>query len=244
MNSMKLRNALSLSIAAGILASLSLVPASAATTFASFLFDTGGANVVGNGAGMITGTGINVVFSYVPGGVAGSPSVGFGNIAARLNFSAVAVSNATGGTRIDQDYNVTSFSINSVVAMNDGNGNFVTNLLSGSAIPVTFDARNSVGSLTASSPSVPPSTILFNSAFVTFGLPQTGADLGWTLTNITPNAALSGNNIAAFTSSIAGTFGYDPKPVSNVPEPGAVAMFAGMGLSASLFALRLRRRRK
>ena len=46
---MKLRNALSLSIAAGILASLSLVPASAATTFASFLFDTGGANVVGNG---------------------------------------------------------------------------------------------------------------------------------------------------------------------------------------------------
>ncbi len=244
MNSMKLRNALSISVAAGILASLSLVPASAATTFASFLFDTGGASVVGNGAGMITGTGINVVFSYVPGGVANAPSVGFGSIVARLNFTAVAVANATGGTRIDQDYNLTSFSINSVVALNDGNGNFVTNLLSGSAIPLTFDARNSVGSLTSSSPSLPPTVIQYNSAFITFGLPQTGADLGWTLTNITPNASLNGNNVGAFTSSVAGTFGYDPKPAANVPEPGAVAMFAGMGISASLFALKLRKRRK
>ena len=140
MNSMKLRNALSISVAAGILASLSLIPASAATTFASFLFDTGGASVVGNGAGMITGTGINVVFSYVPGGVANAPSVGFGSIVARLNFTAVAVNNATMTNvgRIDQDYNLTSFSINSVVAMNDGNGNFVTNLLSGTAIPLNL----------------------------------------------------------------------------------------------------------
>ena len=241
---MKHCNALTISIAAGIMASLSLVPASAATTFASFLFDTNGATVVGDGAGMITGTGISVVFSYVPGGVVNSPSTGFSSINAILNFTAVRVANATGGARIDQDYNLTSFSINSVVAMNDGSGNFVTNLLSGSASLLTFDARNTVGSLTASSPSLPITTILYNSAFVNFGLPQTGADLGWTLTNITPNASLNGANIGAFTSSIAGTFGYDPKPVSNVPEPGILAMLAGISVPASLFALRLRKKRK
>ncbi len=241
---MKHCNALTISVAAGILASLSLVPASAATTFASFLFDTNGSSVVGDGLGHITGTNINIVFSFVPGGVTNVPSIGFGSIAAKLNFFATAIAPATGGTRIDQDYNLTSFSINSVVAANDGNGNFVTNLLSGSATPLTFDARNTVGSLTASSPSFPVSTILFNSAFVTFGLPSTGADLGWTLTNITPNASLNGANIGAFTSSIAGTFGYDPRVVSNVPEPGVLAMLAGISVPASLFVLKLRKKRK
>ena len=241
---MKHCNALTISVAAALLASLSLVPASAATTFASFLFDTGGGNVVGDGMGHISGTGINIIFSFVPGGVSSAPSVGFGGIAAKLDFFATRISNATGGSRIDQDYNLTSFSINSVVAANDGNGNIVTNLLSGTATPLTFDARNTVGSLTASSPSFPVTTITYNSAFVTFGLPSTAADLGWTLTNITPNASLSGTNIGAFTSSIAGTFGYDPRVISNVPEPGVLAMLAGISVPASLFVLKLRKKRK
>ena len=244
---MHLRKALSLGVAAGILAAISAIPASA-QTFASFLYDGTGNVIYDNATGNLAGSGIAVQFSFNPAGFGigllqppGGPSIGFGNTAATLTVTGHRTGNAVGNPGAAQPYVIDSFTI-----LRNGDN---ANLLSGSAAPASLSATigGTTMGLTSSLP--PAGTIIsYSSDFVTFPLAK-NSSLAWTFTQ--PSAAaitVAGNG--NYTQSpggpnvllnTAGNFTYVP---SAVPEPGTVALFSSLAVCGSVFGFRRLRRRK
>jgi len=99
---MHLRNALSLCIAAGALAAITIIPASA-QTFASFSYVGPASATYDNATGNLSGTAIPVTFNFVAGGFgpgllqpSGGPSVGLNPIAATLSFTGHRTGDAVG----------------------------------------------------------------------------------------------------------------------------------------------------
>ena len=245
---MHLRNVLSLGLAAGVLAALSAVSASA-QTFASFLYDGTGNVVYDNATGSLNGSGIAVQFTFNPAGFgpglqqpSGGPSVGFGNIAATLSVTGHKTGPAVGSPNAAQPYVIDSFSI---LRVGDN-----ANLLSGSAAPAALSGT--VGGTTLSlTSSLPPAgtSINYNSAFVTFPFPV-NASLAWAFTEPSPggipiNVAGNGNYQQGASATVllnpAGNFTFVP---SSVPEPGAVALLTSMAVCGGVFGIRRLRRSK
>ena len=245
---MHLRKTLSLGIAAGILAALSAIPASA-QTFASFLYDGTGNVVVDSATGSLTGTGIAVQFSFNPAGFGpgmtqlqppGGPIIGFGNTAATLDVTAHKTGPATGSPGASQPYVIDSFHI---IANVGG-----ANLLSGSAAPAALSGTVGGTTLNLTS-SLPPAgtSINYTSSYVTFPFPM-NASLAWAFTEPAPgglpitvngagNYTTSGGNVLL---NPAGNFTYVP---SGTPEPGAIALFSSLAVCGSAFGLRRLRRK-
>jgi hypothetical protein len=87
-------------------------------------------------------------------------------------------------------------------------------------------------------------TVVYSSDIVSSAVLNGGDnDYSWGLTSLSPVFALDASTVAVdladHEASIAGVFGFTPV----VPEPGTLAMVVGMGVSGSLFSLRLRRRK-
>jgi len=245
---MHLRKALSLGIAAGILAAISAIPASA-QTFASFLYDGTGNVTYDNATGNLTGSGIAVQFSFNSAGFGvgllqppGGPSIGFGNTAATLTVTGHRTGNAVGNPGAAQPYVIDSFTI-----LRNGDN---ANLLSGSAAPASLTATigGTTMGLTSSLP--PAGTVInFSSAFVTFPF-STNASIAWTFTQPpTPvGIIVAGNGNYAKENggnpiplNPAGNFTYIP---SAVPEPGTVALFSSLAVCGSVFGFRRLRRKQ
>ena len=246
---MHLRKTLSLGIAAGILAAITAIPASA-QTFASFLYDGTGNVVIDQTTGNLSGSGIAVQFSFNPAGFGpgmtqlqppGGPIIGFGNTAATLTVNGHRTGPATGSPGASQPYVVDSFSI---IANVGG-----ANLLSGSASPAALSGT--VGGTTlALTSSLPPAgtNINYTSAYVTFPNAQ-NASLAFAFTEPAPggiaiNVNALGNYVFANGANVqlnpAGNFTYVP---SGVPEPGTVALFSSLAVCGSAFGLRRLRRK-
>lgn len=86
-------------------------------------------------------------------------------------------------------------------------------------------------------------TVTYSSDLVSSAILNGGTNsYSWSLDSITPPVTEDGGVInidfTSFSSTISGLFSYTP---TNVPEPGAVAMLIGMGVSGSLFVIRRRR---
>ena len=247
---MHLRKTLSLGIAAGILAALTAIPASA-QTFASFLYDGAGNVVYDNATGNLSGSGIAVQFTFNPAGFGpgmtqlqppGGPIIGFGNTAATLTVNGHRTGPATGSPGASQPYVVDSFSI---IANVGG-----ANLLSGSASPAAL--AGTVGGTTLSlTSSLPPAgtSINYSSAYVTFPN-AVSASLAFAFTEPSPGGlpiTVAGNG--NFTEpgggrillNPAGNFTYVP---SGVPEPGTVALFCSFAVCGSAIGVRRLRRKK
>ena len=247
---MHFRKALSLGVAAGVLAALSAIPASA-QTFASFLYDGTGNVVYDNATGNLSGSGIAVQFAFNAVGFGpgmtqlkppGGPIIGFGNTAATLSIMGHRTGPAVGSPGAAQPYVVDSFSI---IANVGG-----ANLLSGSATPASLSGT--VGGTTLSlTSSLPPAgtSINYSSDYVTFPFAQS-ASLAFAFTEPAPGGlpitvAGNGNYTQPGGGRIllnpAGNFTYVP---SGVPELGTVALFSSLAVCGSAFGLRRLRRGK
>ena len=249
---MKLRNVIASIAVAGTLATMSLIPANAITfQFASFAFDGPAQPSYSNTTGGITAVSVPIIFSYTQSGLSFVPVPGLGGINATLTLTSTPGGNvAPGGFgSLGQVQNISSFSItsnNSFLV----NGLAKNNLLSGSAtnLVLSGSAGGSTAGLNGSQTSVSnPAVISYLSDFLLFPVPPVDADITFAFNGLQSSPGgltQGGNNFNSFVASIQGGFGYNPSPRNVVPEPGAVAMFAGMGVSASLFALKLRKRRK
>ena len=250
---MHLRKALSLGIAAGVLAAMAAIPASA-QTFASFLYDGTGNVIYDNASGNLNGSGIAVQFSFNAAGFgpgllqpSGGPVVGFGNIAATLSVTGHRTGNAVGSPGASQPYIIDSFSI-----LRNGDN---ANLLSGNANPAALSGTVGGTTLSLTSSLPPPGTsINYSSAFVTFPTPPVSASLAWAFTEPSPggipiNVAGNGNYQQGASATIllnpAGNFTFVPPAAPpTVPEPGAVALLSSLAVCGSVFGIRRLRRGK
>ena len=249
---MKLRNAIASIAVAGSLAVLSLAPANAITfQFASFAFDGPAQPMYSNTTGGITAVSVPIIFTYTGSGLSFVPIPGLSGVNATLTLTSTPGGSVQSGGfgSLGQVQNISSFSITSNSAYNV-NGMLKTNLLSGSATNLILagSTGGSTASLTGSQSSVSnPAVISYASDFLLFPTPAVDSDITFAFNGLqsTPGGLTQGgSNFNSFVASIQGGFGYNPSPKNIVPEPGTVAMFAGMGVSASLFALKLRKRRK
>ena len=251
---MHLRKTLSLGIAAGILAALSAIPASA-QTFASFLYDGTGNVIYDNATGNLTASGVATQFSFNAAGFgpgamqlqpSGGPSVGFGNIAATLSVTGHRTGPAVGSPGASQPYVIDSFSF---LRVGDN-----ANLLSGSAAPASLSGTVGGTTLNLTSSLPPPGTsINYNSDFVVFPAGPASASLAWAFTEPAPGGipitvAGNGNYTQPTGGTIllnpAGNFTYVPSIPSGVPEPGTVALFSSLAVCGTAFGLRRLRRNK
>jgi hypothetical protein len=166
----------------------------------------------------ITGTDIAVTVTEIE---ANSPSVPF---AALLNLDATSTGPAQiGPLGIVEPFDGT-FSITNALLC--GAGNCLSGVFSGATFGFLGGA-----SLTMSS-AMPPGSLTFTSDVITeLGLPR---GLSFSFANVTPPVGFNGTTIAAFESSVSGTFS-----AALVPEPAPLALF-----SAGLFGLAFVGRRK
>ena len=247
---MHLRKSLSLGIAAGILAAITAIPASA-QTFASFLYDGTGNVVYDNATGNLSGSGIAVQFAFNAVGFGpgmtqlkppGGPIIGFGNTAATLDITGHSTGPATGSPGASQPFVIDSFHI---IANVGG-----ANLLSGSAAPAALAGTVGGTTLSLTSSLPPPGTnINYFSDYVIFPVPPANASLAIAFTEPSPGGipitvAGNGNYTQPGGGRIllnpAGNFTYVP---SGVPEPGAVALFGSLAVCGSAFGIRRLRRK-
>src|SRR5207248_1172852 len=145
--------------------------------------------------------------------VVGTPATGYGPQTATLTFSAPRTGDvASGFGQGAQEMSLTTFSI-----IRDTPFGGHSNLLSGSASKALLHGTlgGSVANLDASIGA--GATIHYTSDFLTFP-PPTDADLSWAVESVSPPLAIQGNNFRSFDASIAGTFGYNGRASSNVPE--------------------------
>jgi hypothetical protein len=167
---------------------------------------------------VIDGTDIDVTVTEIE---AGSPAVPF---AALLNLDATSTGPATiGPLGVIEPFSGT-FSITSALC---GAGNCLSGIFTGATFGFIGGA-----SLTLSG-AMPPGTLTFTSDVITeLGLPR---GLSFSFANVAPPVSVDGTTIAAFQSSVSGTFSAAPVVV---PEPASVLLFG-----ISLLALALVRRR-
>jgi hypothetical protein len=255
---MSFRNALTLSLAAGILATVSIIPACAGT-FAQFNQQTGNNAFALTGAvspgQVLSTTSTPVFFNFLS--AAGNPlftaPVPLGmDISAVLTLTATSSTPVIPGPTPQESFNNVSFSF-TTTANQTVNGFFIpagTNLLTGSsfAAPVPISATlagvSGANSATFSGgdTGVPPAltnTVTFSSAYINF-TGATNKAYAYSFSSVFMNFSASPTGLNPFTAAGTGTFSAN----NGVPEPGAVAMLAGLGVTGSLFAFRRLGRRK
>ena len=257
---MSFRNALTLSVAAGILATVSVLPAFAGT-FAQFNQQSGANAFSLTGAatpGQVLSSTVPVFFNFQ--NVAGNPTftqpVPFStDIMGMLTFNAVSSgATTTSGGLLIEPFSTASWTFKVMGNQTFGAFTFLDgqNLLTGTSVPSV--PGNTTGSLSGTpggnsatfggsdAPPVGPltNTVTFTSDFINY----TGASskaYGFSFSSVFMNySAGPGGTVAPFTAAGTGTF----SAISGVPEPGAVAMLAGLGVTGSLFAFRRLRRRR
>jgi len=261
---MHLRRALSLGIAAAVLAAIHAVPAvaqthipdSATQSFASFNYNaTTNTNTVSytlNGGGGATLAAVNVpvqfnflanaftaaasdpFFTAVYGNNNQVPTIGTTPYQANLSFTATSSGNASAGGQL---FSLTSFSILSDSTSSLGAGH---NLLSGTiSSPMLLGPLGNTAGIGFGG-SMPPQSITFTSEYATF--PNgVRADLSWALNALTTPLTLSGNNYLPFNANISGQNVFKP---SVVPEPGSIALLSSFGVCSTVFGFSRLRRRK
>jgi hypothetical protein len=155
----------------------------------------------------ITGTDIAITVTEIE---ANSPAVPF---QALLNLDAISTGPAqVGPLGVVEPFDGT-FSITSALC---GAGNCLSGVFSGATFGFLGGA-----SLTMSS-AMPPGALTFTSDVITeLGLPR---GLSFSFANVNPPVSVDGTTIAAFDSSVSGTFS-----AALVPEPGTLALM-GLGL--------------
>ena len=240
-----------------------LVPANAIThTFASFSYPTSGFNVSYNNAtGMLSGVNIPVNFNFVANGIAGSPATGTDPVDAVFSFHAIRKASPFGNVSqtllgdLQQPLTLTDFTITSVASYTVNGQTGRTNLLSGYAgNPLddfdfaTLSGRRGGSQATLSGSISGGTTINYFSDFVTFVGGVTDADFGFNFNGINRVYSLSSTgdltNLRGYTAQVTGLFGANSPAANTVPEPGTMAMLLGAGIPVSLFALKLRKKRK
>jgi hypothetical protein len=234
---------------------LGSVMMSSAGTFAQFIEQTGGNafSFTGGNAGTLSTTNTLVFFQFKStGGIATLQPTPFDvNISGRLTFSAVANGTpATAGSNPSQQFGTTGFTFTS--AANQGVGGvFIpagTNLLTGTVTPSglplvagTLSGPNGGSSATYSGSDVNPppgfaNDVTFSSAYLDFTGSFNDA-YAYSFSSVSPSYTLGGafpfQFINPFTAAGTGTFSSDV-----VPEPGLMALMAGMGVFGSLLAFR------
>jgi len=226
-----------------------------AATFAQFLQMNGSAqnfSFSGGNSGTLTANMDPVFFRFASGSgfALTQPALADQDIGANLNLTATAngafAINAGGQTT--QQFNLVDFTF--LTAANQTvNGVFIpagTVLLHGTAntaAPPPLNATTVLdGSTTSATFHSPltgfPNTITFSSAYINFfnsSQPGFAYSLtpGFTTTLVPP----FGLSINAFTAAGTGTF----TATSGVPEPGSMALAAGLGVCGTVMALRRRR---
>jgi len=235
-------------LAGGLL--LGSIVGSQAATFAQFLQMTGAQNFTftGGNTGTLTSTMNPIFFQYKSGSGFAIAAPLDTNIGANLTFTATANGAPTIPGANSQQFTLTNFTITTGAAQTVG-GQLIpmgTVLLSG-----TTSATNPAGLMQAGTnsstflvpaPAPAPNGLNFSSAFINFaGATQNGFSL-----SLTPGATTSvvGGllQINAFTAAGTGTF-FSTPAANAVPEPGSLALFAGLGVTGSLMVLRRRTRR-
>jgi len=270
---MRFRNALTLSCTAGILAVASVLPVSAGT-FAQFIQQAGnnafsltapsslGPPPTGQ---VLSTTGLPVFFQFKnsPDGPIASAPLNV-DIAAILTFTTSSVGGAIpSGTQAIEAFAPVTFSFIAVGQPGVAAG---SNLLTGTTTffsppppPPAVNGFNALaGTLGASSatfsgsdvninmagnPTAPiAQRVNYSSAYIDFTSAFNKA-FAYSFSSVQPIYSVSGpppgGFINPFTASGTGTFS-----AVAVPEPGAVAMLAGLGVTGSLFACRRLRRRR
>jgi hypothetical protein len=237
-------------IAAGLLAAVTIVPASA-QTFAAFDY-VGPADVTyDNATGNLSGTGIPVTFHFDQTGfgpgllqpTAGPSPINFTTVNATLSVTGHRTANVTGAPNASQAYVIDNFTITENIA-----GNPL--LLSGSGNPASLNAL--IGGTTAGlTSSLPPagSVVQFSSDFVTFPADD-AASIAWTFTKPLPTTTMQVAGNGNYILNTGGNPLLNPSgnftfvPSAAVPEPGVVALFSSLGVCGTVFGLRRLRRRK
>ena len=228
---MKLRNAIASIAVAGTLATMSLVPAHAANIY----FNFSGVFNPTLGGGLVSYTGNVLNFSTA-------------------NASTVAVldrSNNLGlNAGVGTDITVANFGPSNSNAIDTTPDMFNFNYVDALTITPTDVNGVALAGYSAQTLNTPPGNI--NGSVSANTVTSVGTGFSTPLV-FTFNA--SGQPTLIYTVAFKNFLSF-PAPkdtslgavqyrvtASSVPEPGAVAMFAGMGVSASLFALKLRKRR-
>jgi hypothetical protein len=262
---MSFRNALTLSVAAGILATLSVIPASAGT-FAQFVQQTGTNAFSLSGAfppGQVLATNATPIFFQFKN-VAGNPtntipvSLFDQNISAIATLTATSNGPAVPGTFDSESFGNATFTF-TTVANQTVNGNFIpagSLLLKGVVTPSGIfpvagtlsglDQGNSATFAGSDVNNLPinQNTVMFSSDYIDFTGSMSNA-YAFSFSSVFMDFRTDGGfpftNIKPFTAAGTGTFS---STAGQVPEPGAVAMLAGLGVTGSLFAFRRLRRRR
>jgi hypothetical protein len=165
----------------------------------------------------IAGSNIPVTITGIDAALA-TPIPAFFTLSATSTDAALLV----GGVAVLQHYSGT-FAIT----------NGATNYLSGTFMDAVFGANGGT-SLTLAATSVPPQSVVFSSNVITdLFLPRA---LALSFANVTPATHIDGTTLAAFTSSVGGTFS------AAVPEPSTWAMML-LGFAGLAFAFRQSRRK-
>jgi len=239
---------------------LGSVMMSNAGTFAQFIEQTGGNafSFTGGNAGTLSTTNTLVFFQFKStGGITTLQPTPFdANISGRLTFSAIANgTSATAGSNPSQQFGTTSFTFTS--AANQVVGGILipagTNLLTGTVTPSgfplvagTLSGPNGGSSATYSGSDVNPppgfaNNVTFSSAYLNFTGSFNDA-YAYSFSSVSPFFSLGGafpfQFINRFTAAGSGTFSSDV-----VPEPGSIALLAGMGITFGGIAFSRRRRR-
>ena len=250
---MHLRKALSLGIAAGILAAVTILPASAQVLEIMVTDNLGHSLTVTDGGAGDSNPNANAVsidsallaafpnlvqpplgtsnvtasFSQPGGNQSRLTTTGdlFGNTAATftVNSSINGVIIPNGLVRMFNDTNTVSFNSSPGTSGTDTDGVHTGNVLHGQNITDTPFTYNSTGALPNSGAGMGPGFVFLN----------TGA---FAITSITTIGVINQGESQYTTNSII--------QAAAVPEPGAMAMFAGLGVTGSLFAVRRLRRSK
>jgi hypothetical protein len=168
----------------------------------------------------ITGTDIAVTVTEIE---ANSPSVPF---AALLNLNATSTGPAQiGPLGVIEPFDGT-FSIVSPLC------GIAFNCLSGTFSGATFGFLGGA-SLTLSGANPPGSLVFTSDVITTLGVPR---GLSFSFANVAPPVSIDGTTIAAFQSSVSGTFSATP---AVIPEPASVLLFAIGLLGLALFRRRV-----
>jgi len=247
---MHLRKALSLGIAAGVLAAITILPASAQVLNIMITDNLGHSLTVADGAAgdsnpaagavsidsallaafpnLIGQSNVTAAFNQPGGTQSRLTTTGdlFGNTAANVTVTSSinGVVIPTGLVRMFNSTNTVSFN-NSAMGTNgtDTNGVHTGNVLFGQNITDTPFSYNSTGTTPNAGAGMGPGFVFLN----------TGA---FAITSKTVIQVVNNGESQYTTNSIVTAAG--------VPEPGAFAMFACLGVTGSLFAVRRVRRSK
>jgi len=231
---MKLRNSIASIAVAGTLATMSLVPANAAALFFNFsaVFTpvTGGASNIGSYVGNVMNIGSLSQETVLNGS-------DFGGLEATNGGSDINVTRfgPTSSTSSVNEAYTLDYTVAVTLTPTDSTGTALAGV-----VPMT-QTQNGTGHVTGTIRQNAANTITATGFSVPLHysfLSATGESLNYDVFFKSYTGFPSPTSTTSF-----GAIQYHVVGVA-VPEPGAVAMFAGMGVSASLFALKLRKRRK